>query len=153
MVTFVPKFVSPPVAAVHLELAALERAWLAEHGGDAAAVTALPGRWRAEHPVPRATLAQVADHVDHVREVAGVEHVGIGGDFDGVDELPEGLGDVSAYPALFAELRRRGWADDELRAGRREPAARAAGRGGHRPPLTLPRCPSRLRPARSSRWF
>jgi membrane dipeptidase len=116
MVTFVPGFVSPPVAAAWLELAALERGWRAEHGGDAAAVTALAARWRAEHAVPRATLAQVADHVDHVREVAGVGHVGIGGDFDGVDELPEGLGDVSAYPALFAELRRRGWHDRELRA-------------------------------------
>ena len=116
MVTFVPPFVSPPIAAARLELAALERAWLAHHGGDAEAVAALSARWRAEHPVPRATLAQVADHVDHVREVAGTEHVGIGGDFDGVDELPEGLADVSAYPALFAELRRRGWQDDELRA-------------------------------------
>jgi membrane dipeptidase len=116
MVTFVPHFVSPPIAAARLELAALERAWLAEHGGNAEAVPALAAQWRTEHPVPRATLAQVADHVDHVREVAGVEHVGIGGDFDGVDELPEGLGDVSAYPALFAELRGRGWRDDELRA-------------------------------------
>jgi membrane dipeptidase len=120
MVTFVPQFVSPPIAAVRLELAALERSWLAEQGGNAAAVAAMSTRWLAEHPVARATLAQVADHVDHVREVAGVEHVGIGGDFDGVDALPDGLGDVSAYPALFAELRRRGWRDDELRglAGR-----------------------------------
>jgi membrane dipeptidase len=120
MVTFVPQFVSPPIAAVRLELASLEGSWLAEQGGDAAAVAAMSARWLAEHPVPRATLAQVADHVDHVRDVAGVEHVGIGGDFDGVDALPDGLGDVSAYPALFAELRRRGWRDDELRglAGR-----------------------------------
>jgi membrane dipeptidase len=116
MVTFVPQFVSPPIAVVRLELAALERAWLGEHGGDAAAVAAMSAQWLAEHPVPRATLPQVADHVDHVRDVAGVEHVGIGGDFDGVDELPDGLGNVSAYPALFAELRRRGWRDDELRA-------------------------------------
>jgi membrane dipeptidase len=120
MVTFVPQFVSPPIAAVRLELASLEGSWLAEQGGDAAAVAAMSARWLAEHPVPRATLAQVADHVDHMRDVAGVEHVGIGGDFDGVDALPDGLGDVSAYPALFAELRRRGWRDDELRglAGR-----------------------------------
>jgi membrane dipeptidase len=116
MVTFVPQFVSPPLAAARLELAALERAWLSEHSGDAEAVAALAAKWRAERPLPRATLAQVADHVDHVREVAGVEHVGIGGDFDGVDDLPEGLADVSAYPVLFAELRRRGWRDDELRA-------------------------------------
>jgi membrane dipeptidase len=116
MVTFVPKFVSQPVADATLELAALERGWRDQHPGDDAAVATLAARWQADHAVPRATLAQVADHVDHVREVAGVEHVGIGGDFDGVDELPEGLGDVSAYPALFAELRRRGWRDDDLRA-------------------------------------
>jgi membrane dipeptidase len=116
MVTFVPHFVSPQHAQARLELAALEAHWLAEQGGDGAAVAALAARWRAEHPLPPATLAQVADHVDHVREVAGVEHVGIGGDFDGTDELPAGLEDVSAYPALFAELRRRGWRDGELQA-------------------------------------
>jgi membrane dipeptidase len=56
----------------------------------------------------------VADHVDHVREVAGVEHVGLGGDYDGVDFLPEGLEDVSAYPRLLAELLRRGWSEPDL---------------------------------------
>jgi membrane dipeptidase len=116
MVTFVPHFVSPPIAAARLELAALERSWLDENGGDPTAVAPLVARWRSEHPLPPATLAQVADHVEHVREIAGAEHVGIGGDFDGTDELPEGLGDVSTYPALFDELRRRGWRDDELRA-------------------------------------
>src|SRR4051812_14977265 len=107
MVTFVPPFVSPPVAEASLELAAPERGWTLEHPDDRAAVAALAARWQAENPVPPATLAQVADHVEHVREVAGVEHVGIGGDFDGVDVLPDGLGDVSTYPALFAELGRR----------------------------------------------
>jgi membrane dipeptidase len=116
MVTFVPQFVSQPAAEVWLELAVLERGWALEHPGDPAAVPALAAQWRAEHPVPRATLAQVADHVEHVRAVAGIEHVGIGGDFDGVDALPDGLGDVAAYPALFAELRRRGWSDRELEA-------------------------------------
>ncbi len=116
MVTFVPGFVSPPVAEAWLELAALERGWRSEHPGDDAAVAALIDRWRADHRVPRATLGQVADHVDHVREVAGLDHVGIGGDFDGVDELPDGLGDVGTYPALFAELRGRGWSDGELAA-------------------------------------
>jgi membrane dipeptidase len=56
-------------------------------------------------------VAQVADHVEHARAVAGVEHVGLGGDFDGTDQLPEGLSDVSGYPALFAELLRRGWTE------------------------------------------
>jgi membrane dipeptidase len=64
-------------------------------------------------PPPRATIAQVADHIDHVRGVAGVDHVGIGSDFDGTPDLPDGLGDVSCYPALFAELLDRGWSEDD----------------------------------------
>lgn len=63
---------------------------------------------------PRATLADVADHIEHVREVAGVEHVGIGSDFDGISRGPIGLEDVSDFPALFAELSRRGWSEEEL---------------------------------------
>jgi membrane dipeptidase len=76
--------------------------------------------WIAAHPPPTATLAQVADHVEHVRKVAGVAHVGLGGDFDGTSEVTAGLEDVSRYPALFGELTRRGWteADCEALAGR-----------------------------------
>jgi membrane dipeptidase len=76
--------------------------------------------WEAGHPRPSATLAQVADHVDHIRKVAGAEHVGIGSDFDGISYTPVGLEDVSTFPQLFAELIRRGWSDDDLRklAGR-----------------------------------
>ena len=70
----------------------------------------------ADRPRPRATLAQVADHVEHVRAVAGVEHVGIGGDFDGCEEMPVGLPDVSCYPALFAELLDRGWSEVDCAA-------------------------------------
>ncbi|HEY0137450.1 MAG TPA: dipeptidase [Nannocystis sp.] len=65
-------------------------------------------------PAPRATLAQVADHIEHVRRVAGADHVGIGGDFDGMSSAPVGLEDVSKYPQLFAELVRRGWSDADL---------------------------------------
>ncbi len=61
-----------------------------------------------------ATLAQVADHVEHVRKVAGVDHVGLGGDFDGITRVVRGLEDVSTYPVLFEELLRRGWGEDEL---------------------------------------
>ena len=61
-----------------------------------------------------ATLSQVADHVEHAREVAGVEHIGLGGDYDGVTTLPTGLHDVSTYPALLAELADRGWSDADL---------------------------------------
>ena len=64
---------------------------------------------------PRATLAQVADHVEHIRRVAGVDHVGIGGDFDGIEDVVVGLEDVSAYPRLFAELSRRGWSEADLK--------------------------------------
>jgi membrane dipeptidase len=70
--------------------------------------------WHEQHPSPRATLAQVADHIDHVRKVAGVDHVGIGWDFDGLTVGPLGLEDVSCFPALFAELARRGWNEDDL---------------------------------------
>ncbi len=66
--------------------------------------------------MPRATLTQVADHIEHVRQVAGVEHVGLGGDFDGTDEVTLGLEDVSTYPALFAELLRRGWTEPDCAA-------------------------------------
>lgn len=64
--------------------------------------------------VPRATLAQVADHIEHIRDVAGVDHVGLGSDFDGMTAVPEGLEDVSTFPALLAELARRGWTDADL---------------------------------------
>jgi len=66
-------------------------------------------------PVPKTTVGQVADHIEHIRKVAGIDHVGIGGDFDGGSFWPEGLSDVSMYPNLFAELVRRGWTDEELR--------------------------------------
>lgn len=68
--------------------------------------------WLAAHPAPQVTLSQVADHIEHIARVAGIDHVGIGSDFDGVGEtLPAGLEDVSTYPALLAELMRRGWSD------------------------------------------
>jgi membrane dipeptidase len=71
--------------------------------------------WLKAHPAPRVTLGEVADHIEHIAKIAGVDHVGLGGDFDGVNGmLPEGLGDVSTYPALFAELLRRGWSDTDV---------------------------------------
>jgi membrane dipeptidase len=110
MVTFVPSFVSPDCRAWELEFNSEaerrgldSRSWSEWHQ--------VRDEWEAGHPYPVATLPQVADHVEHVREVAGVDHVGIGGDFDGTRHLPEGLGDVSGYPALFAELTDRGWTE------------------------------------------
>jgi membrane dipeptidase len=71
-------------------------------------------RWGQENPAPRATIGQVADHIGHVRKIAGIDHVGIGSDFDGITSTPVGLEDVSCYPALTAELMRRGYSDTEL---------------------------------------
>jgi membrane dipeptidase len=71
-------------------------------------------RYAEDHPRPQATVAQVADHIEHVREVAGVDHVGIGGDYDGCDVLPVGLEDVTGYPALIAELIERKWSPEAL---------------------------------------
>ena len=68
----------------------------------------------ARMPKVPVTIAEVADHVDHVRKVAGADHVGLGGDYDGNDAWPEGLSDVSGYPRLLAELARRGWTDEDL---------------------------------------
>jgi membrane dipeptidase len=115
MVTFVPGFDSPEVMQWEAEEGRQRDAARQRAGADTAAARKALDDWRAAHPKPRATLAQVADHVEHVRKVAGVDHVGIGSDFDGVSDLPVGLEDVSAYPALFAELARRGWTDAELK--------------------------------------
>jgi membrane dipeptidase len=115
MVTFVPAFVSPECADW---LAGL-KAEAARRGLDPRDLSQLHGlqsSWEQEHPKPRATLAQVADHIEHVRKVAGLEHVGIGGDFDGTHDVTVGLEDVSAYPALFAELLGRGWTEPDCAA-------------------------------------
>ena len=71
-------------------------------------------QWEREHPKPVVTLGQVADHIDHIREVAGVDHVGLGSDFDGIPEGPRGLSGVDGYPALLEELMRRGWSDADV---------------------------------------
>jgi membrane dipeptidase len=70
--------------------------------------------WEAQHPMPVTTLAQVADHVEHIRQVAGVDHVGLGSDFDGIPDAPVGLEGVDRYPALLEELMRRGWSDSDI---------------------------------------
>jgi membrane dipeptidase len=115
MVTFVPAFVSQECADGLAGLKA-EAARRNLDPKDFGQLDSVKGEWIAAHPLPRATLAQVADHVEHVREVAGVEHVGLGGDFDGTDEVTAGLEDVSTYPALFAELLSRGWTEADCAA-------------------------------------
>ena len=115
MVTFVPFFVSPECAQWQFGLLAeLERRGLDRR--DVSAWDAVAPEYERAHPLPEATLAQVADHVEHVRDVAGIGHVGLGGDYDGSSRFPAGLADVSAYPALFAELLNRGWSEPDCAA-------------------------------------
>jgi membrane dipeptidase len=115
MVTFVPGFVSQACADWMAGLKA-EAARRGLDPKDLSKLFSIKPQWEQDHPVPQATLAQVADHIDHVRQVAGVEHVGLGGDFDGTEDVTAGLEDVSTYPALFAELLRRGWTEADCAA-------------------------------------
>jgi membrane dipeptidase len=114
MVTFVPKFVNEQVRDWYAEASAAAVAAGVEPGSDAE--DAFVKTYRKDHPAPSATLDDVVAHVEHVREVAGVEHIGLGGDYDGVDRLPVGLEDVSGYPRLLAALADRGWSDEDLAA-------------------------------------
>ena len=115
MVTFVPGFLSPAVAAWN-KLQDAERDRLKKQfATDAGAMTRGVDEWTTAHPAPRATLAEAANHIDHIRKVAGIDHIGLGSDFDGITQVPQGLEDVSKYPALVAELLRRGYKDDEIR--------------------------------------
>ena len=113
MVTFVPKFVNAACADWHREMVAAA----AEEGvpeSDGLQFAAFEDAWVTRHPQPPATLADVVAHVEHVREVAGIAHVGLGGDYDGIAVLPVGLEDVSTYPALLGALGERGWSEDDL---------------------------------------
>ncbi|HEU5144435.1 MAG TPA: dipeptidase [Dermatophilaceae bacterium] len=115
MVTFVPDFVSP--AAAEWRAAATAAAEAA--GVDAkdwVAFKEFAATYALDRPKPEATIQQVVAHIEHVREVAGIDHVGIGGDYDGTDVLPVGLEDVSGYPRLVAALLGRGWSEDDLAA-------------------------------------
>ncbi|MBE3076379.1 MAG: dipeptidase [Actinobacteria bacterium] len=114
MITFVPGFLSPKVAAWNTRQTAEQARLTAQFPRDAAAVKSGVEAWTKANPAPRATIADAADHIDHVRKVAGIDHIGLGGDFDGIDSVVVGLEDVSKYPGLIAELLRRGYKDDEI---------------------------------------
>ncbi|MBT2242456.1 dipeptidase [Sphingobium sp. BHU LFT2] len=119
MVNFAPQYVSEA-----------RRVWSAARSAEMARYNAPPfgglyigdpegakkalAEWEKANPEPVVTLSMVADHIDHIAKVAGVDHVGIGSDFDGVGSLPQGLGSVATYPALLAELMRRGWSDADI---------------------------------------
>jgi membrane dipeptidase len=115
MVTFVPGFISTEVANHDRRASAHQAQLRAQAGSDEAAVTKAMIEWRKANPAPRATVSQVADHVDHIRKVAGIDHIGLGGDFDGITDVVQGLEDVSTYPALTAELLKRGYSDDDVK--------------------------------------
>jgi len=120
MVNYAPNYVSEA-----------RRIWSADAAGERTRLNAPPlgglligqpekaaaayAQWLKDHPAPKVTLAMVADHIEHIVKVAGIDHVGLGSDFDGLgNELPEGLADVSTYPALLAELMRRGWSNADV---------------------------------------
>jgi membrane dipeptidase len=115
MVSFVPGFTTPDAMAwdhaLDAEYARLEQA----SPGDPQTLEQGVEAWKAAHPRVRVTVADVADHIDHVRRVAGIDHVGYGSDFDGISAGPTGLEDVSTFPALTAELLRRGYSDEDLK--------------------------------------
>ncbi len=113
MVTFVPEFVSPATAEWRVEaMAAAARVGV--DAKDWVAFQRFVRGYVTEHPKPDATIDQVVAHLEHVRAVAGVDHVGIGGDYDGTDTFPLGLEDVSGYPRLVAALLDHGWSDDDV---------------------------------------
>ena len=115
MVTFVPGFLSPKVTAHSAAQTAEQNRLKQQYPSDEHAVKAAVDAWLKANPAPRATIADAADHIDHIRKVASINNIGIGGDFDGITSVPEGLEDVSTYPALTAELLRRGYKNDEIK--------------------------------------
>jgi membrane dipeptidase len=113
MATFVPSFVSVE-ARDHRYAGEEERERLESEGLDDDEIERRMDAWLEHNPAPEATLQQVADHIDHLRDVAGIEHVGVGSDFDGITMTPKGLEDVSKYPDLFNELLQRGYSADDV---------------------------------------
>jgi len=117
MVTFVSSFINCEVGKV-LQPAMAEIGLRARAAATPEEAAKIRAEGYAAIKLPPTSIAMVADHIEHIRNIAGVDHVGIGGDFDGNDWWPEGLDDVSTYPKLFAELIRRGWSDEDLKKTR-----------------------------------
>ncbi len=114
MVTFVTSFISDEVRHHGIQQGEEADRLQAMRGSTEESVQIGLAEWIETHPTPKATLAQVADHIDHIRQTAGIDHIGLGGDFDGITSVPVGLEDVSAYPMLTAELIRRGYSDEDV---------------------------------------
>ncbi len=128
MMTFVPGFTSQKVADYGNVITAIRDSIAKAHPNDNDAQFKAIAAWRQSHPTPQATISDVADHMDHIKKIAGAKHIGIGGDYDGITETVVGLEDVSKYPDLLAELVKRGWTDAELRDVAGENVLRALSR-------------------------
>lgn len=145
MVTFVPGFISEAFRAWSADRAAEQARLAALEPGDPAAVTAGMATWDGANPVPATGVADVVAHIQHVRQVAGIDHVGLGGDFDGVSALPSGVEGVDAYPRILAALMATGWTEADIRklAGEnilrvmRATEAVAASKADERPSLAV----------------
>jgi membrane dipeptidase len=114
MVTFVPGFINEECRVWLDAMLAESKALAARHGAESADLRAAEAAWLSDNPRPPCTISDVADHVEHIRAVAGVDHIGLGGDYDGVIALPDGLEGVDGYPRLVEELASRGWPDADL---------------------------------------
>lgn len=114
MVVGLPGFLSEPARQWNADRQAEEARLKALYQGQPAEVERRLGQWDAANPLPDATVSDMADHIDHVRKLAGIDHIGIGGDYDGMPSGPVGMEDVSGYPALFVELARRGYSRGDL---------------------------------------
>lgn len=115
MMTFVPQFTNKKVVEYDKRVTFIRDSISKANPGNNDAQFKAVAAWREANPTPRATIADIADHMDHIKQVAGAEHIGMGGDYDGITETVIGLEDVSKYPDLLAELVKRGWTDTEIR--------------------------------------
>jgi membrane dipeptidase len=114
MVVFLPDYVSEPVRQWEGARAAERARGNQLFPGDPDAARNLADAWVKANPRPTTSIGEVADHIDHIRTTIGIDHVGLGGDYDGMDSAPVGMEDVSGYPALFVELARRGYSQADL---------------------------------------
>ena len=115
MVSFVPEFTSKAFSDWYDAGGVFAMGVLKENGGDREKAKGALDAWEVANPQPPVTVADVANHIEHVRDIAGIDHVGFGSDFDGIDFTVTGLEDVSKFPNLLKELARRGWSDADLR--------------------------------------
>jgi membrane dipeptidase len=115
MIAFVPGFVSQEVTDYNRRETEQQKKVTEESKNNAEAIRKAMDDWHRTNIPPRATIAQVADHIDHVKKVSGIDHVGLGSDFDGITSVVSGLEDVSKYPGLIRELLRRGYTDEEIK--------------------------------------